>query len=264
MTWWVELVKALAWPTVVLLLGWPLRKHAKALVDRVKRIKAGGNEIELGEVPQPSQLERPKEPEQKALPPPKETPQLEAGQPAAAPDLLVYAPGGAVVNAWARLENMMRQQAIRLEVLAPNEAGVLAGALITRLLDTNAIDEHTAGLVRTLLQMRQAVVHEGAAISTAAAARYVDTAESLMRTIETFGDIIYQRRILEQLKVDVWKPEQMREVVVGPLANVTKTGFLVNRSGWWAARRGGVIIKISERDAALLLARGAQLGDPEA
>lgn len=270
----IELLKALgpyAWPVVVLLLGWPLRKHIKALADRVKRIKGGGVEIELGDVPSNVQLEAPtQQADQKALPPPKETPQLEAGQPGAEGDLVSYAPDGAVINAWARLEDTMRREAARLEVLGANEGAVSAGSVITRLLDANVIDDRVAKLARQLWELRNKVTH-GARVAEVAAARFVDTADSLIRTIETYGDISQLRRIFAKLRVDFTNQDHVRQIRVGPLSAIgvsasdeAAADMARRRSKMWAASANRVIMAVTERDAALLLARGATLGDPEA
>jgi hypothetical protein len=76
--------------------------------------------------------------------------------------------------------------------------------------------------------------------------------------------------IFGQLRIDYTNQEQVRHVVVGRLSATANSAdptaaarMARGRSGKWAARAGGVIMMVTERDAALLLARGAVLGDPE-
>jgi hypothetical protein len=267
----IDLLKTLAWPVVVLILGLKSKPLLQGIIDRVKRIKAGGSEIELIDVPSRPQLEAPNGPQQeKALPAPKETPQLEAGQPAAEPDLVSYAPAGAVINAWSRLEETMRREAVRLGLLDANEGGVSAGSLITRLRDANLIDAEAAQFAQRLWQLRNQVVHKNARVTEVAAAQFVDTADSLMRTIEMYSDINQLRRIFKELRVDYTNQEQVSQIIVGRLSATATSAdpaaaarMVRGRSGKWAARAGGVIMMVTERDAALLLARGAELGDPE-
>jgi hypothetical protein len=267
----IDLLKTLAWPVVVLILGLKSKPLLQGIIDRVKRIKAGGSEIELVDVPSRPQLEATNGPQpEKALPAPKETPQLEAGQPAAEPDLVSYAPAGAVINAWSRVEETMRREAVRLGLLDANEGGVSAGSLITRLRDANLIDAEAAQFAQRLWQLRNQVVHKNARVTEVAAAQFVDTADSLMRTIEMYSDINQLRRIFKELRVDDTNQEQVSQIIVGRLSATANSAdpaaaarMARGRSGKWAARAGGVIMMVTERDAALLLARGAELGDPE-
>ena len=77
--------------------------------------------------------------------------------------------------------------------------------------------------------------------------------------------------VFGQLHVDYTNQEQVRQVIVGRLSATANSAdpaaaarMARGRSGKWAARAGGVIMMVTERDAALLLARGAEPGDPEA
>lgn len=269
----VELVKALAWPVVVVILGLAAKPILKGVVDRVRRVSAGDKSIELDEVPKPPQLEPPKQPDQKQLPPPKENPppQLEPEQPAPAePDLLNYDATAAVINAWARLVETMRREAIRLELLAPSDGNVTPGAVLDRLRQRNVVSPETAQQIQALMKIRNELAHGRTLITRPAAEQYVVTVEAMIQAIEGYADIIQLRRIFTQLGVDYTNQEQVRQIRVG---RVSATGVSADpqaaaemarrRRDMWAARFGGRTMQVTERDAALLIARGAQLGDPE-
>ncbi|HEY4178750.1 MAG TPA: hypothetical protein VGM90_18010 [Kofleriaceae bacterium] len=260
----VELVKALAWPVVVVFLGLTAKPLIKGIADRVKVIKAGGNEIQLDDVPKPKQLEAPKE-EVKLLAAPKE-PQLELPPaPVAEPDLVSYAPAGAVINAWSRVEDVLRREAIRLGLLTPNEASMSVAPLVARFKAANLINVDTEIAVLQLRLLRNQVAHSQAKVSQAAAEQFVDTAEYAIKAIEAYADINQLRRIFGKLGVDDTDPEQVKKILVGRLSNFGIKPADERTRALWGAKLSDVLAVVTERDAALLLARGAELGgDPAA
>jgi hypothetical protein len=264
----VELVKALAWPVVVVILALTARPIIRGVADRIKKLKAAGAEIELGDVPRPPELPPP--PDQKALPAPPEVPQLEPSPPPAEPDLVRFAPDGAVVNAWARLEEAMRREAVRHEVVAPNEGQLVVPALIRRLKDAGVVDSGM-DIAESLRRLRNDAVHAGKPFTEDAAVQFVQTVDGLIQLLEQQSDRKQLARIFKTLRVNATDPEELKQVVVGPLTATGTSGdpevaaqIARVRGGHWGARYKGVTMMISERDAALLRARGALMGNPEA
>ena len=262
----VDLLKTWAWPAVVLILGLRARPLVEKVLDRVKRIKAGGNEVEMitaGDVPKP-QLEAPKEPQpdQKPLPPPKENPppQLEPEQPAAAePDLVAYAPEGAVIQAWGRFEETLRKEASRTEVLSTHlgkpRRGTPIAALINGLHQEGVLADDRAEQAKKLLKIRNEVAH-GVRIASSAASQFVATTESLIRDLEASADAYQLKRIFRRLRVESVNPDEIRKVRVFRLPP-DRLG------GEWAVQGDNVAMMVTERDAALLVGRGATLTQPE-
>jgi len=264
----VEAIKALVWPVVVLVLGWRALPVIKGLAERINSITAGGNQIQLNEVPRPKQLEAPKpEPGSAAQPEPQLDPEPAA---AAEPDLLEHAPAGAVINAWARLVEVMRREADRLELTKSGDGTIPALRLQELLGEADILDDNTMLVVSELRTIRNKVVHDSAKVSAEAAQQYVETVQSLVKEIEHSADILKIARIFGSLRVSAGSDEEIRQVVVGPLRAVgrgstveTARQMAIRRRGMWAAAANGVTLAVTERDAALLIAYGAQRGDPE-
>lgn len=261
----IELVKVAAWPLVVLILGFTLRDNLKGAVDRLLKIKSGENEITFGEVPKVPQLPAP--PEQRQLPAPAEpaaVPQLEPEQPRSAEaDLVAFAPAGAIINSWSRLEDTMRREAVRLGLIGEDDVTrALPASLIAQLRGAGALPEEGAKLVDRVRGIRNRVAH-GASVNEEVASLYVDGVDSIIFSLELSTDIIQVARILQQLKVT-----DASKVEVGRLSS-SGHGFTMeaaremarSRRGKWLAAVGGATMMITERDAALLLTRGAQLNE---
>jgi hypothetical protein len=257
----LDFIGGIAWPLVVVVLGLNAKPLIKGAVERVRRLKAAGAEIELDAVPRPPQLPPP--PEQKALPAPKNNPppQLEPEQPSADPELLRFAPAGAVVSAWGKLEQTMKREAIRLEVMAPNETYVVPGSVMARLADAGAIGRDAIETVEGLRKVRNDIAHHHAEIAVDAAIQYIQTANVLIGSIELGSDRVRLERMLAQLRVknigDV-RVGRLSASGVGATPEVARE-MASNRRGMWSARAGAVRMMISERDAAVLVRVGAQL-----
>lgn len=278
----VDLLKSFAWPVVVYLLGRQAMPMLKGVFERIKTLRAGDKVIELGDVPKPPELPPPPDqkalppgenkPEQKQLPPPSD-PQPQLAQPTNLPaaDLLTFNSTAGVVLSWSRLEETMRREAIRLEVLGAEEGFINPASIITRLVQRNLISDEQAADINRLRTIRNELLHGRTVITQPAAEKYVVSVESHIRSIEAYADINQLRRIFGQLHVDYTDQEQVKRIRVGRLSATgvsadpeAAAGMARRRANTWAASTGGVIMQVTERDAALLLARGAQQGDPEA
>lgn len=254
----VEALKALAWPIVVLVLGWRLHPNIKQLAERVKKLKIGDKEIELSEVPKPPALPPGDAKPAIATAELKQLPEPSDPAPAAEPALVEYAPGGAVVNAWAKLEEVMRRESERV---GSGVVPATAGALINQLSILGVIPHELDPVVRELREIRNRVVHAGENPTVAAATQFVATVEEIIAVMEVMSDAIK----LQMLKGDL-KVKTASEVTVYPLrvygigtTEETVQAQMTARRGKWGAAAGGVRMMISERDASLLLKDGATL-----
>jgi hypothetical protein len=287
----VEFLKIIIWPIVAIVVLFKLHPNLKQLAGRLKKFKTGDHEIEFHEVPKLEsgkvsektvlQLEKgaepsPTEPSSKALPtgpaqepapgPPMLPPSPEppAGS-AAEPALIEYAPAGAIVNAWSRLEDAMRHEIERLNLNEgrPSRSG---RSMVVRLAKAGVIDPETEVAALQMSALRNRVAHLHELPTTSAATQFVETAEELIGRIRNGADRLRLAELIRDLRANV-----AQDVAVGPLrasgAASTEEGARVqaeSRMGKWAAVRGGVIMMLSQRDAALLLSNGARaVRDPE-
>jgi hypothetical protein len=137
------------------------RVHRVKFRDKLKKLKFGDKEIEFRDIPQlPAGDKKPAEEtpqlaaQQKALP----TPAIEQA-PAAEPALVDYAPTGAFVNAWARMEDTMRREVERLS-LTDGTTLLAARSLASRLVRADVIEDRAAEVIIQLSDLRNRVVHE--------------------------------------------------------------------------------------------------------
>jgi hypothetical protein len=95
---------------------------------------------------------------------------------------------------------------------------------------------------------------------------FLDTTKELIRRLEAGADRVRVKMLLDELRAG-----SATEVLVGmlPSSGMGATleaaeAAMLARRGKWGARRGGVRMMVSERDASLLIRNGATLkNDPE-
>lgn len=263
----VELAGKLAWPAVTLFLAVYFRKSLSALVDRVKRLKQGDNEVEF-DVPR---LEVPKDGQgapQKQLPAPAdEAPVAEPEPaPAAEPALVDYAPDGAIVNAWARFEETLRREALRIGLVDENERANLP-TLLDRHRKLGTLSEENYQAAQAMRRIRNEVVHLAKRPTTEAATQFVTSVEALIAQLEAESDGAQLDRLLSSLRAQTVHDVRVGTMAaIGVSASETAAAEMARfRQGKWAAASHDVETIVSERDAALLLRHGATLvRDPEA
>jgi hypothetical protein len=250
----VELVKAIAWPITA---AYALKKYAPI----IKKLKIGENEIELRDVPEPKKLEESStralpEGERKALPAPT---MLRDLAPYTDIALIEYAPTGAIISAWARLEEVMEREARRLGLVKDGER-LRASDLARRLLGAEIITPQYPRILDQLRMLRNRVAHEGAAVSHEAAERYVESVDDLIRVIEMNADALRARQLCEQLEVS--RPGELRVGMLNALGGgpTRESAIETLRKLWgrWLASSKSRSIEVEPRDALALLQAGAE------
>jgi hypothetical protein len=171
-----------------------------------------------------------------------------------------------VVNAWARFEDVLRREATWLGLIKANERFVTARTLIARLRDDQVIDAVSAAVATQLGDIRNQTAHNVMTPNVDAAAQFVETAGELIARVEFAATQVRLVQLMTELKA-----QTMADVRVGRLRGGGRSASIEvaremaeRRRGQWAARAKGVVLAISERDAAVLLEEGAKLvDDPE-
>lgn len=299
MTWalLVELVKALAWPLVVAFAIVTVRGFKIGpIFNRLKSGKIGPVEVsflEPKEVPLlpagttpasvvveatgtaagtstmkvvgTSTTDEPPTPPPSTPPslPPPPAPVPDPG-PAAEPALVEFAPAGAIVNAWARFEEVVRREGTRLGVPRAERAGGVMH-VVNGLVMFGVIAADLAVVAQSLFKVRNEVAHpgkDGVRVPTSEAAqRYVETVDGLIDRLELNTDVIRLKQLREQLgnpPPGIVRVGQLRGGGVG--ANPDAARRMADaRRGMWAARAFGTIMAISDRDASVLISDGATL-----
>jgi hypothetical protein len=281
LTWFdfiAHIIGSLAWPIAAVTIAVFFRKPIAQLIGNITRFKVGSLEGEVrsglkelspateigdsegspeqrsgtqaNELPQPSQLALPP-PSQLALPPPDE-------------DVIAAAPSGAVVQAWAQLEDVLRDAARRLDLRTTNDSEPVNAITITkRLLSANAIGATTLETIFALRQLRNRVVHswaEAQRLSPDVAADFVGKVSEIAHRVRTGTNEVRCDVLLHALQAT-----NARDVAVWPLALVgigedseTSERMARARVGRWGARAGEVLLEVSGEDAALLINEGAE------
>lgn len=155
LTFVAELTKALAWPIVVVVLILAFRAPLVRLFDglRLRRLKHKDWEAEFEELREivPKEVVEAGEKSKRSL--------LNAMQPVE-DDLLTYAPAGAVLAAWTRVEDALRAAGALLGLADPLSYGV--AQVLTALSKAAVLKDSTRRSIDGLRHLRNLVVHGGA------------------------------------------------------------------------------------------------------
>ena len=294
----VEVIKAIAWP-IVLFYGIVTVRGFKLgpVLDRLKSGKIGPVEISLlepKEVPQlpattgiveatgtaagtstakgvgtstidartptPPPAAPPAAPPAMPLPP---APPLDPG-PAAEPALVEFAPAGAIVNAWARFEEVVRRDGTRLGVARASRPGAVV-QVMSDLRDLGVVAPDIVTVTQSMMRVRNEVVHPGKdgvrVPTTEAAQQFVETIDGLIERVELGSDVIRLRQLREQLGNPPPGIVRVGRLVGGGRSSTIEAAHAMAeaRRGMWGARALSTMSMITDRDASLLLADGAIL-----
>lgn len=189
----VELVKALAWPTTVLVLGGMFREELRAVLSRITHVKYKDIEAKFDRELQAA------EDEAKALPllPPPGLPPAPTGKPLPLrPSIVRYdhvvrlisvSPRAAITEAWRELELATSRAAktVGLDL----EAGRIAGTRhIRELVQRDVLPKSVLPVYDRLRKLRNEAAHVADFdISVSEAERYIDVANSLTQVLDQIG-----------------------------------------------------------------------------
>lgn len=262
-----HLVAALAWLAAAVVIAFVFRKPIAELIGNITKFKIGSLEGEVRK--ELKQLPAPTEPKWEPaaidadaanqLPAP-----AELALPAADSDVIQSAPSGAVVEAWSKLEDSLRDAVRRLDLRSLSDREPTnALTLAKRLLNAEAIDSTKFETIMTLRQLRNRIVHswaEASSLSADVAAEFVRKAGEVDHSIRVGRDRLRTEALLGNLGT-----EDVKDVAVWPLALVgigedrySSTAMAQARVGRWGARFGQHYLEISAEDAAMLINRGAE------
>jgi len=177
----VEMVKALAWPIMVLVLVLLLRRPIAQLVPLLTRLKYKDLELEFGRRVAEVTAEAGEE-----LPPPHKRPFPEAAADQILGELAGISPRAAVTEAWRQVEVAAVDAAVRNDIhLSPTEA--TSPARVLRALERHrVIDAGKLGLVHDLRGLRNQAVHSPEfAVTRAAALEYTLVARRMVDFLAT-------------------------------------------------------------------------------
>ncbi len=143
---------ALAWPIVVLVLGFVFRTSIANLLDRVTRIRSGDHEIELGR-----QIAEAVETSE-SIPVPKELPSIEEQLTS---EWRHFAPLGAIVETWLLVEKKLLELGVAREVHTRDSSRRRTAYQVAIELERiGAIDGSVHSTVRFLRDARNRAVHD--------------------------------------------------------------------------------------------------------
>lgn len=166
-----ELIKAIAWPAVTLVIAFLFRGQIRALLARLKKGKLGPTEFEFEETV--------KELKQEAV---------QAGLPPAAETAAFWAtysdPRAVIIDAWLGVERAAFRLAERLDLLVGGGSRNI-GRVIRLLQEANAIDPGQAGVLNELRVLRNQATHEvDFSPSADSVVSYVQLAKGLKEALE--------------------------------------------------------------------------------
>lgn len=289
----VEVLKAVAWPIVVVLLGWWMHEPVRKLLGsaRPKTLKGPGFEVEMEKVEElveakVAQLPPPTTPLLPPItgrsditlapmtaegtgtvsaPPPElvGAPKEVAPQPERVEaDLVQYAPVGAIIAGWQKLEAIMRRAAARLSPTFDESARhVRPVDVVAALLSAGVLDGETLASVKSLQVIRNEAAHgTEEEITAARAARFLEVRDRIASLVEIGIDSVRHKQLLELLKVDSADKITVGRLLAGgtgaSLEAARETARA--RAGKWGAKAGGITTMIFEDDARMLLRHGAR------
>ena len=188
LTFIAEIVKALAWPAMVLALVLLLRKPIADLIPLLTRLKYKDLELEFGRRLAEVTAEAGEE-----LPPPHPPAPLEAAEEQALVELAKVSPRSAVTEAWRQVEVAAVEAARRNDIsLSPSDA--TSPARVLRALERHrVIDAGKLGLIHNLRELRNQAVHSpDFAVTSAAALEYAQLARRVVEFLKAarrdYGD----------------------------------------------------------------------------
>jgi hypothetical protein len=180
-------------------------------------------------------------------------------------DIIRFAPTGAIVDAWARLEGALWNAVTRLAPLTGGSSeNVPIGLpmMLDTLLRINVIDDKYQAMVLNISSIRNQIVHNWntvAGMSSDIALSVVRVAQELTAFLGDRVENILLKRILSNLRTD-----NAKNVTMWPLALVgsgssseAAEAMARARVGKWGANAGENYIDLTEDEVRLLHAHGA-------
>lgn len=180
LTFIAEIVKALAWPAMVLTLVFLLRKPIADLIPLLTRLKYKDLELEFGRRLAEVTAEAGEE-----LPPPHPLAPLEAAEEQTLLELAKVSPRSAVTEAWRQVEVAAVEAARRNDIsLSPSDA--TSPARVLRALERHrVIDAGKLDLIHNLRELRNQAVHSpDFAVTSAAALEYAQLARRVVEFLK--------------------------------------------------------------------------------
>lgn len=177
----VELIKALAWPGVVLTVVLLLRKQLRALLPLLTKLKYKDLELAFGREAAEARAEAAELP-----PPPGRTLAQLPPVSLAVQRLLTVSPRSAVIEAWREVEEAARDVAISRQVMQPGLGTIPPGKLANVLAAHNILQPPHLGLFHDLRALRNQAAHVPEfALSDEAARDYVGAAARLIEFLRS-------------------------------------------------------------------------------
>jgi hypothetical protein len=167
-------ISAFAWPVAVLLIVLfvvqKFRPEIVKLLDRIKRAKGPGYEVDFGDLVDAAEETAERVIEDEEVPPAADSP----------PRGSVVEPVVAVIRAWeALVDDLMRLQSL---TLGPTRyKPVLA---LSKLISAGVISDDAASAIQSLRKLRNEVAHGRASPTKLEADRFVDAARDMSRYID--------------------------------------------------------------------------------
>lgn len=167
----VDLVRAVAWPVVVLIIFLVLRTRIFELISRLKSARHGETQFEFGQG-----LNHVEEAVDSLT-----TPVVESPEGRAVRDLADVAPRAAVIEAWLLVERELRRLAGKA-----GEGSVSLHSLVRK----GLLNEEFANVVRELRNLRSAAVHsETFTIPSDEARRYAESAQRIAAALRAMRQV---------------------------------------------------------------------------
>lgn len=180
LTFIVELVKALAWPTTIMILAWLLRKPIRELIPLLTRLKYKDLELEFGR-----RMSEVKADASEELPPPEPVAAAGTAELRKLIEQAMRSPRAAIAEAWTQVEIAALLAAHRNNLFSPTD--VTTTTRVIRALERRGvIDAGKIGLLHDLRALRDQAVHSpDFGVSTENALDYVQLARRLREYLET-------------------------------------------------------------------------------
>jgi hypothetical protein len=183
LTFIVETVKAIAWPSVVLFAFVVLRKNIAGLIPFLQRLKYKDLELEFDRQLKEAEAEVADEL------PPSSAPALLPGVSDTIIELARVSPRAAVTEAWREVEAAAVEAARRNKISLNGERSTSPLRLIRALERAGLVDSDKRALFHDLRNLRNQAVHAPEfALSTEAALDYVSLARRLAEYLRRLGD----------------------------------------------------------------------------
>lgn len=175
-TFLVEVLKAVAWPGVVLTAVLLLRKQLRALVPLLTKLKYKDLELVFGREAAEARAEAanlPPPPGRAVAPLPQISPEVQR--------LLSVSPRAAIMEAWREVEQAARESAIRRQVSQPGLGTIAPGKLANLLAVHGILEPPQLGLFHDLRALRNQAAHAPEFVLSEDAARdFVEAAGRLI------------------------------------------------------------------------------------